>query len=232
MQNKAEATSAYYGQQHFRSSDGEHIAAPRDGIPRDSQDAATDTIPDNEASAIASTVETRRFGMHESYDQYQLCQRTERNMGLYTADQRLRRNDRRGTRQNPNGNRNGLECPEERDYYPWWAPSPWVDIAVLTDNAKEDEVCSYSNQAGCSDRCSFYLANTMNFNKKGYCDVNHDDPDATVDTKLNHRQWTQRRWFNNKEACTDPANNFTVGTYRVRVRIRDRFRVAICVPKV
>ena len=107
-----------------------------------------------------------------------------------------------------------------------------MDIAVLTDNAKEDEVCSYSNQAGCSDRCSFYLANTMNFNKKGYCDVNHDDPDATVDTKLNHRQWTQRRWFNNKEACTDPANNFTVGTYRVRVRIRDRFRVAICVPKV
>ena len=29
----------------------------------------------SQASAIASTVETRRFGMHESYDQYQLCQR-------------------------------------------------------------------------------------------------------------------------------------------------------------
>ena len=64
--------------------------------------------------------------MHESYDQYQLCQRTQRNKGLYTADQRINRNDQRGTRQNPNGNRRGLECPEERDYYPWWHPSPWI----------------------------------------------------------------------------------------------------------
>jgi hypothetical protein len=147
--------------------------------------------------------------MHESYDHYQLCQHTERNMGLYTADQRLRRNDRRGTRQNPNGNRNGLECPEERDYYPWWAPSPWLDIAVLSDNAQADKVCSYSDAAGCSDRCLYYLSNTMNYNTKGYCDVDHDDPAATVDTKLNHRMWQQRRWFNNKEACTAPENNFT-----------------------
>jgi hypothetical protein len=153
-------------------------------------------------------VETRRFGMHESYDQYQLCQRTERNMGLYTADQRLRRNDRRGTRQNPNGNRNGLECPEERDYYPWWAPSPWVDIAVLTDSATND-VCHSSDVTGCSDRCLYYLSNTMNFNKKGYCDVDHSDPTASVTTKLNHPMWQQRRWFNNKEACTAPENNFT-----------------------
>lgn len=69
--------------------------------------------------------------MHESYDQYQLCQRTERNRGLYTADQRVNRNDQRGTRQNPNGNRRGLECPEERDYYPWWHPSPWIGKAIV-----------------------------------------------------------------------------------------------------
>lgn len=205
MDNKAEAGTTYRGEQHFRSE--EHIGAPRDGIPRDSQDAATDTIPDTEAAAIASTVETRRYGMHESRDQYQLCQHTERNMGLYTADQRLRRNDRRGTRQNPNGNRNGLECPEERDYYPWWAPSPWVDIAVLTDSATEDEICYASDVSGCSDRCLYYLENTMNFNKKGYCDVDHDDPTATVDTKLNHRLWKSRRWHNNKEACI--GENFT-----------------------
>lgn len=76
--------------------------------------------------------------MHESYDQYQLCQRTERNKGLYTADQRINRNDQRGTRQNPNGNRRGLECPEERDYYPWWHPSPWIgeDVPLMCTVAR------------------------------------------------------------------------------------------------
>lgn len=67
-QNKAQAGTAYRGKQHFRFTDANdatktHIGAPRDGIPRDSDDAATDTIPDNEESAIASSVETRRFGV-------------------------------------------------------------------------------------------------------------------------------------------------------------------------
>ena len=69
---------------------------------------------------------TQRFGMHESFDYYALCTGTQRNRGLYTADQRINRNSQQGTRQNPNGNRHGFECPEERDYYPWWAPSPWI----------------------------------------------------------------------------------------------------------
>ena len=121
-------------QQAFRSAND--IAAPRDGIPDDANDAATDTIPDNAANAVPDTQANRRFGMHESYDFYQLCQRTERNKGLYTADQRMRRNDARGTRQNPNGDRRGLECPEERDYYPYWRPTPWVDVAVRRRRAR------------------------------------------------------------------------------------------------
>lgn len=45
----------YYGKQHFRDVKGNNIAAPRDGVPRDSQDAATDTIDDQESAAIPST---------------------------------------------------------------------------------------------------------------------------------------------------------------------------------
>jgi hypothetical protein len=144
---------------------------------------------------------TRRYGMHESYDSYQMCQHTERNRGLYTADQRVNRLDQRGTRQNPNGNRRGLECPEERDYYPWWHPSPWVDIAVLSDSAGDD-VCYSTNWASCTKRCQYYMNNTMNFNPKGYCDVNHTATGATVQTKLNSNAWNNRQWYNNEPACT------------------------------
>eukprot|EP01034_Spumella_vulgaris_P026349 gene26349-32916_t len=97
IKNKAENTTTYYGKQHFRDVPGGNIAAPRDGVPRDTQDAATDTINADEASAIPSTVETQRYGMHENFDYYTLCSQTERNKGLYTADQQVNRNDQRGT---------------------------------------------------------------------------------------------------------------------------------------
>jgi len=95
------------------------------------------------------------YGMHEDYDYYQLCKQRERNKGLFTADQGVNNNvGARGTRQNNNGAQSGFECPEERDYYPYWHPTPWKDIAILTSN---------------TDRCGFYTTESQNVRAKGNC---------------------------------------------------------------
>ena len=56
--------------------------------------------------------------------------------GLFTADQKLRGNLPIYTRQNAAGTRRGLEVPEERDYYPYWGPTPWKDIAIMVSDNK------------------------------------------------------------------------------------------------
>ena len=53
-------------------------------------------------------------GLHEPTSFYQACANRERNKGLYTADQNVNGDDATHTRQNPNGQRSGLECAEER----------------------------------------------------------------------------------------------------------------------
>merc|ERR1712159_946822 len=96
----------------------------------------------------------QEFGMHESGAWYRSCKLTARNDRLYHADQKLNGNNARATRQNPNGNRRGLECPEERDYYPYWNPSMWIDIGVVVSN---DEWCDY------------YKAHSQNVEAKYIC---------------------------------------------------------------
>lgn len=73
-------------------------------------------------------------------------------LGLFTADQELKGNTARFTRQNPNGNQHGYECPEERDYYPYWHPTDWSDIAVLANDEKD---------------CAFYRDQSFNVKPKG-----------------------------------------------------------------
>jgi hypothetical protein len=130
------------------------LARVRDGV-------TTDTIPDDATQAASAQADgTLTYGMHESYQYYQDCKTRDRNMGLFIAD----REDQGGltearasaiyTRQNNNGNRNGFECAEERDYYPYWHPSPWKDLAILSHN---------------KDWCDFYKAESQNVKSKGYC---------------------------------------------------------------
>eukprot|EP00854_Cymbomonas_tetramitiformis_P009810 gene9810-11623_t len=128
----------------------------------------TATIPNTPEGAVDP-----QYGKHESRAYYQSCVARNRNNGLFTADQNVR-SDRgaTATRQNPNGNngnngRNGYECPEERDYYPYWHPTPWKDIAVITSD---------------TTRCSSYKEDSENVKGRGQClDPEHNTQAACED---------------------------------------------------
>jgi hypothetical protein len=85
------------------------------------------------------------------------------------------------TRQNNNGNRQGYECAEERDYYPYWHPSQWKDVAILASNV---------------DYCDFYKAESQNVKGKGYC------YDSTVGADTQAQP-------NNQAACSQAGLTWT-----------------------
>lgn len=97
------------------------------------------------------------YGMHEHWDYYWECQTTSRNYGLFLADQDINGRDARFTRQNTNGGRNGFECNEERDYYPYWRRSPWKDIVVMP---------------GKTEYCDYFKAESQNVMDKPWCECN------------------------------------------------------------
>lgn len=109
----------------------------------------------NTAANVVTTFNennANRRGRHESEGYYYECRFRRRNRYLFVADRNLsgvqpdtkvEPTDQQFTSltsiytmQNNNGERRGLECPEERDYYPYWRPTPWRDIAVIADAAE------------------------------------------------------------------------------------------------
>jgi len=129
-----------------------------DDLQRDG--TTTRTIPTNRKQCDEFDCDKDvEYGRHESFDWYQTCIDTERNKGLFTANQNLNGNSAIYTRQNPTGTRRGYECPEERDYYPYWRPSPWIDAVIMTTEPS---------------RCAAYQAESQNVKGRHYCHL--DEP--------------------------------------------------------
>lgn len=128
----------------------------------------TTTIPDdaNTYNAKEATGEYT-YGLHEPYQYWKDCQSRSRNKGLFTADQNLG-NSAVSTRQSNGNTRYGFECTEERDYYPYWHPSPWKDVAVLVDDKKQ---------------CKYFQKESQNVRGKNLC-----EGDTTAQKAANNYQ--------------------------------------------
>jgi len=125
--------------------------------------------------------------LQESWEWYDACYRRKANEGLFTADQKLKKNGRNvvaavSTRQNPNRQRSGYECPEERDYYPYWHPTPWIDAAVLASN---------------ESMCQYYKENSFNRRAYGECITTWDSG--------NRKHWSES---NNAEDCEEEGGEW------------------------
>jgi len=134
----------------------------------------TDLLRDGDGSIgnaanqrVQDDTQTQR-GRHEPIAFYQHCSTRNRNRGLFIATENIADNaSARRTRQDNAGTQYGSECPEERDYYPYWHPTPWKDIIVLTSNMTQ---------------CELYQTESQNVMAKGFCvDQQHNNRDDCID---------------------------------------------------
>ena len=96
-------------------------------------------------------------GLHEPASFANDCLDRERNKGLDAMGQSV--SNSRGamaTRQNPTGDRYGNECSEEASYHPYWHPSPWKDVAIITNAVSV---------------CDYYKTESQNVKAKNYCTI-------------------------------------------------------------
>ena len=141
-------------------------------------------------------------GQQEPLSWYNACAKRRRNGGLFLADQNAGNPNTASavrTRQNPNGNvnnRNGLECPEERDYYPYWTPTPWKDIAVLPSKVS---------------RCGYYQDESQNVKDKYIClTANAATPNQDWDNTLNIPNiWNDQAPYWDEKSCRDAGAKWT-----------------------
>jgi hypothetical protein len=135
-------------------------------------------------------------GMHEDNVYYDECANVRRrNDGLFIADREdngglARKGPARITRQNQGGGRRGFECPEERDYYPYWHWSPWRDVVIFTQN---------------TDLCDWYRSESQNVKDRHKC-VNADGtaakPNNKAECTASGAKWTTvKAWGISKPDC-------------------------------
>lgn len=127
-----------------------------------------------------------QYRLTEGLSTYGHCAIRSRDRNIFIADQKVG-NAGINTRQNPNGERYGYECPEERDYYPHWQPNDWIDIAILTNR---------------QDLCSYYRQNSQNVQSRAACTLSKPED---IITAINNKVILP----NNKDDCL--AYNKTAG---------------------